>query len=375
MLCAKINMDEQFKLRLAPVKEIIRNTLKVGVGTQNAYDIMAVCQGFKNYNTAKGLSAKPFFRWRSNVGLMPLPIYTYMDIGHFDTVVAAHSAGQDLIKSSSISRIWELCIDDRPTGLMSINESPKSSLKDIVELHIRSEMTDFVVDISDRRASHLFFDVWFEISHLQSDPLFILLAEKWNATKGPIHFEYRSETFDLRLLELSDRKMEIGIQKIKSNERLDEGQPEAISLAQLIVNSDSGVFILSGQKSKELLELTLSVSRKLTSLSVPLKQQGDREIPLNDSIIQSLTYGKPDVVVLGRLNSAADVKALRNGIARGHKIILKIEAESSSHAMVELMKHGVAQDVYPHLKSILFVDSSKSSDGNCAELQFSNFSS
>lgn len=118
----KINIQEQFKSRLAPVVACIKEKLQRDVGTSNAYDIIAVAQGIKDYQTAKGRSKKPFYTLRANIGTKAEPMYVIENLGHLDKLYEAQDKAKLIASKCNISLKWDLCLDDKYVGYTYCSE-------------------------------------------------------------------------------------------------------------------------------------------------------------------------------------------------------------------------------------------------------------
>jgi Tfp pilus assembly pilus retraction ATPase PilT len=116
MISERISTEQQFKQRLDGVKAITLKTLGVGISPTHAYDIMAVSQGYTNYKTAKGLSTKPFYAWRHNIGTDAVPYHITKPIGHFDTTDESISVASALLEGTPEDTLWEMLKDGIPTG-------------------------------------------------------------------------------------------------------------------------------------------------------------------------------------------------------------------------------------------------------------------
>lgn len=109
----KIDIQEQFKNRLTPVVACIKDKLRKDVGTSNAYDIMAVSQGIKDYQTAKGLANKPFYTLRTNIGTKENPMWIIENLGHLEENGEAQYKANLIANKCNISLKWDLYRDDK----------------------------------------------------------------------------------------------------------------------------------------------------------------------------------------------------------------------------------------------------------------------
>lgn len=103
-----ICLETQFKQRIPHVKAAIQSTLGVGTSTTHAYDILAVSQGFANYQSAKGRAQMPYYEWGLNIGTTQVPYFIMKAIGHHRNTEEARNAGAPLISDSPDHVTWVL---------------------------------------------------------------------------------------------------------------------------------------------------------------------------------------------------------------------------------------------------------------------------
>ncbi len=142
MINERVLLGPQFKQRLSEVKASTLKTIGVGVSPTSAYDIMAASQGYKDYKTARGLSIKPFYSWRHNIGSEVSPYYISKPIGHFDTTDESIAVAWPLLEGTPGDTVWEMMKDDIPIGVVykPIAKGPLldlSSVKNILNYAIK----------------------------------------------------------------------------------------------------------------------------------------------------------------------------------------------------------------------------------------------
>lgn len=123
----KINIKRQFKDRLQQVVVCVKDKLNRDIGVSNAYDIMAVSQGIKDYQTAKGLANKPFYTVRSNIGHKDAPMWIVENIGYIESVNEANIQARGIVEQCKISLDWELFSDEQPTN-STYKSKPRSEI-------------------------------------------------------------------------------------------------------------------------------------------------------------------------------------------------------------------------------------------------------
>lgn len=129
---APICLETHFKQRLTPVKACIKEKQGVGTSTTNAYDILAVSQGFQNYQTAKGQAAMPFYEWGMDVGSADAPYFITKPIGHHRTANEARDAGQALLAGAPDHIDWILLENGTPTTLtFNVSQAASWDLRDM----------------------------------------------------------------------------------------------------------------------------------------------------------------------------------------------------------------------------------------------------
>jgi Tfp pilus assembly pilus retraction ATPase PilT len=103
-----ICLETQFKQRIPHVKTAIQSALGVGSSTTHAYDILAVSQGFANYQSAKGRAQMPYYEWGLNIGTTQAPYFIMKAIGHHRNPEEARNAGAPLLLGSPDHVSWVL---------------------------------------------------------------------------------------------------------------------------------------------------------------------------------------------------------------------------------------------------------------------------
>lgn len=125
-----ICVNTQFKQRLDTVKTAVKDKLGVGISTANAYDLISVCQGFENYQTAKGRSTMPFYEWGINISSKETPYYLTKPIGHHRNKEEAYIAGLLLLENSPEDAAWTLLENGNPiekTNTVAVKETRKTN--------------------------------------------------------------------------------------------------------------------------------------------------------------------------------------------------------------------------------------------------------
>lgn len=103
-----ICLETHFKQRIPHVKTAIQSALGVGTSTTHAYDILAVSQGFANYQSAKGRAQMPYYEWGLNIGTTQAPYFIMKAIGHHRNTEEARNAGAPLLLGSPDHVSWVL---------------------------------------------------------------------------------------------------------------------------------------------------------------------------------------------------------------------------------------------------------------------------
>lgn len=127
-MMSKIDLNT-FKNRLPHVKKMIRQTLKVDAGTQNAYDIMAVSQGYPHYHAVKAAAGLPYYELKANLGTRDKPFYLTLDVGHWVQLCDAQATAQELLADCQQFQTWYLFRDGENTHIkFETQPTPKKGL-------------------------------------------------------------------------------------------------------------------------------------------------------------------------------------------------------------------------------------------------------
>lgn len=88
-----VNIELEFNDRLSEFKAVLKKKCNLYISTQNAYDAMAVAQGIKDFQTAKGLTSPDLYTLRTNLGLDGEGFWVSRDLGlhqnKHDAILAA----------------------------------------------------------------------------------------------------------------------------------------------------------------------------------------------------------------------------------------------------------------------------------------------
>jgi hypothetical protein len=78
----KTDLNE-IKAVIPEVKKMIRHTMKLDVGNQNALDIIAASRGYSGYHMVKAISNLPYYELRANMGTREKPFNITLEVGHW----------------------------------------------------------------------------------------------------------------------------------------------------------------------------------------------------------------------------------------------------------------------------------------------------
>lgn len=131
---SKIDLNT-FKSRLPHVKSMIQKTLKVDVGTQNAYDIMAVSNGYPHYHAVKAISRVPYYELKANLGPRDNPLRVTLDVGHWVQLGDAQATALELLTNCQQFQTWFLYKDGENTHIkFETQPKPKKGLAYQIEV-------------------------------------------------------------------------------------------------------------------------------------------------------------------------------------------------------------------------------------------------
>lgn len=113
---SKTDLNE-FKSVLPAVKKMIRNTLKVDAGSQNALDIVAASRGYSGYHQVKAISNLPHYELRANMGSREKPFFVTLEVGHWLERSDADLEARDVLKGCQQFQTWLLYRDGENTHI------------------------------------------------------------------------------------------------------------------------------------------------------------------------------------------------------------------------------------------------------------------
>lgn len=143
-----------FKASLPEVQAIIRSTLKVDAGPSSAYDIMAVCQGYKNYHVVKATAKQSYYEVRANLGTSEKPFYINKDLGHFDNKVLAQNAAYTLLDDCNIFMRWELLENGKSIDRF-VDTTKKSEQGFLYQCTLQGDTVDDVINAIGEMKEHI----------------------------------------------------------------------------------------------------------------------------------------------------------------------------------------------------------------------------
>lgn len=125
---AHVDLKQQFKDRLSAVKKLLKQRCKCNISTQNAYDVIAVAQGFKDYQTAKGLEGKVEYSIRVNLGDKTEPFWISKPLPSCLTELDACIKAKLALRDCTETLTWILFSGDTPTT-HTFQSEPKAAGK------------------------------------------------------------------------------------------------------------------------------------------------------------------------------------------------------------------------------------------------------
>jgi len=159
-----------FKNNVPAIKSIIKKNQQISIGTQSALDIIAVANGFSDYNTAKGITDSSFYL-KTNVGSDDSPHWIGHKLPYRKNKTLTIRDAEKIVNSCDSHELkWVLFLNEKSTGvefhskaktsgsLLSIKlignnyreivSDAKSAIKEIIDSNYKSE-----INVTQRYAS------------------------------------------------------------------------------------------------------------------------------------------------------------------------------------------------------------------------------
>jgi hypothetical protein len=103
------------KSQVSAIKKMIQKKLNVDAGTQSVLDIQAVAQGYKNFNTAKGLAKKNFYTAKANLGSNSAPYFITKELGIHENQYQAIELAKEVLKDCQQFLTWNILVNKNDT--------------------------------------------------------------------------------------------------------------------------------------------------------------------------------------------------------------------------------------------------------------------
>jgi hypothetical protein len=154
---------EVMKERVPSVKDMILSVLKVRAGNQSTLDIIAVSNGIKDFNTAKGLSKQPQYSAQTNLGFDEYPCFMEEQLGTFESDHLAYEAMVSFLHKVKKNMKWVLLKDGQPTGIREVSGNiPEKGLyvevmvtgKTLSDVEIALDIAKGEIESEFNRGSH-----------------------------------------------------------------------------------------------------------------------------------------------------------------------------------------------------------------------------
>jgi hypothetical protein len=105
--------DSQIK----SVKAVIKKVLKVDAKTGSILEIQAICHGYKDFNTVKGLAKKDFYFAKTNMGTHTKPFWIEKSLGQFEHYHEAILEAEKVLEDCQDFIKWFIFKNDENTNV------------------------------------------------------------------------------------------------------------------------------------------------------------------------------------------------------------------------------------------------------------------